>query len=79
MCAVQITYQQLFVSHFHTISAFSLSLSLFSLWFCCLQAGQEVEEGGEEEMCVLVGDPVSVVCVDQTTGNIVAAAQSTLK
>ena len=38
-----------------------------------------MEEGGEEEMCVLVGDPVSVVCVDQTTGNIVAAAQSTLK
>ena len=38
---------------------------------------KEVEEG--EEMYVSVGDPVSVVCVDQTTGHIVAGAQNSLK
>ena len=39
----------------------------------------EEEKEVEEEMYVSVGDPVSVVCVDQTTGHIVAGAQNSLK
>ena len=41
-----------------------------------LQAGQE---GEEAEQCVSVGDPVSVVCVNQTSGHVVAGAHSTLR
>ena len=40
---------------------------------------EEKEEEEEEEVCVSVGEPVSVVCVDQTTGHIVAAAQNNLR
>ena len=40
---------------------------------------EEEEEEEGEEMCVSAGDPISVVCVDQTTGHIVAGAQNNLK
>ena len=40
---------------------------------------KEKEEEEGEEMCVSAGDPISVVCVDQTTGHIVAGAQNNLK
>ena len=44
------------------------------------QSGEQgVSEGGENVVCVAVGDPVSVLCVDQITGCIVVAVQSTLK
>ena len=45
--------------------------------------GEDEEEKGKQEekgeMCVSVGDPISVVCVDQTTGHIIAGVQNILK
>ena len=44
------------------------------------QPGQrDGEDRGGEELCVSVGDPVSVLCVDHTTGCIVVGVQNTLK
>ena len=45
-----------------------------------MQAGDVGEGGsGEADVCVSAGDQVSVVCVDQITGYIIAAVQSNLK
>lgn len=44
-----------------------------------MEEEEKQKEVEGEEMYVSVGDPVSVVCVDQTTGHIVAGAQNSLK